>query len=149
MGIITLKATKLYCIILNIASYDTKYLDCDTTKCFCVNANIAVTNHLCLVNILNVASAVKQLTFKFYLILINLNLIRHMWLMATILDCAGTRFFKKNKIKVIHLQISKYLTKYFTKSRNRAIVFLVVHMGLGLKNCLIWIASMTMTSTTL
>lgn len=62
----------------------------------CVNANIAVTNHLCLVNILNVASAVKQLTFKFYLILINLNLIRHMWLMATILDCAETRFLKKN-----------------------------------------------------
>lgn len=64
-------------------------------------------------NILNVASAVKQLTFKFYLILIKLNLISHMWLMATILDCAGTRFFKKSDLfadfeildKIQHLEI--------------------------------------------
>lgn len=88
----------------------------------CVLANISVTNHLYLVNILNVASATKKLTFRFDLILINLSLISHMWLMATILDCSETRHFKSKSHLVADFKI------FDKHSRNKGMVFLVDHM---------------------
>lgn len=42
-----------------------------------------------LLNILNVASVSKELNFKFYLILIDLNLNVYMWLTAATVGSAG------------------------------------------------------------
>lgn len=41
--------------------------------------------HMWLLNTQNVANTTEALNFKFYLIMINLNLNGHMWLIATII----------------------------------------------------------------
>ena len=58
-----------------------------------VLSNTVATSHIQLVSTWNVASKTKELTFKFYLILINLNVIELLWLVATILDTIALEIF--------------------------------------------------------
>ena len=44
------------------------------------------TSHMCLVSTWNVDSVTEPLNLKCYLILINLNVNSHIWLIATIVD---------------------------------------------------------------
>lgn len=46
-------------------------------------------SHMCLGSTWNVASVSEQLNFKCYLILMNLNVNSHTWLVATIVDSAA------------------------------------------------------------
>lgn len=54
---------------------------------FCIMlSNMVALGHVWLLSTLNMANATEEHKFKLYLILINLHLRSHMWLMATILD---------------------------------------------------------------
>ena len=54
---------------------------------FAVLFNVAVTSHMWLLNTWHMAGMIKELNFKFYLIISNLN--SYMWLMAAILGVRG------------------------------------------------------------
>lgn len=49
-------------------------------------ANMVATSYVWLLSIWNIASVAKELNFKFHLILSNLKVNSHIWLLATILD---------------------------------------------------------------
>ena len=51
--------------------------------------NVVTTGHMWLSSAWNVASVHEELNVLFYLVLINWNLNRYMWLAATVLDSIG------------------------------------------------------------
>lgn len=68
--------------------------------------NMVATSQMRLLNTYNVASTTEELSFKFYLILIHLNLYSHMWTMATIVNSAATHLTFE-KVELCNIGILK------------------------------------------
>ena len=58
--------------------------------CICI---VQYSSHMWLLHSWNVASTAEELNFKFFLILINLPLNSHMWLVAIVLESTIPEFF--------------------------------------------------------
>lgn len=64
---------------------------------------LELSTHVWLLNTWNVTKPTEELNSKFYLILINLNVNGHVWLMATIIDSAALGY------------VNNYVNEYFCR----------------------------------